>query len=176
MIDDPSSHSCQTLLRPPSPLESNACCLCMCTYRHAWHTIADIYSITSSTQRQSVFFIGASGYWDSELSPLHADLQNMSEIPPGSRYGFIESWRGMNSWIEGSGEGQEREVENGEWTLLSKLLCQSIFPLGTLDESCPNFPPTLSNPPTVCQQRAGKWGGQTSHKIKCCWEDRGNGS
>lgn len=73
-------------LAPPSPLESNPYCLCMCTYTHELHTITAVYSITSSAQRQSRFFISASGCWDFNLSPLHADLQNVSEIPPGSRY------------------------------------------------------------------------------------------
>lgn len=116
---------------PPSPPESHAYCLCMCTYTHR-QTITAVYSISSSAQRQSVFFICASGSRDSSLSPLHADLQNPSEIhthtdththslspplrplPPGSRYGFVKSWRRMNGWIDGSGEGRAREVENEE--------------------------------------------------------------
>lgn len=36
--------------------------------------------------------------------------------------------------------GENERMRRTEWTLGSKLLGQSIFPLGALDESCPNLP------------------------------------
>lgn len=51
------------------------------------------------------------------------------------RYGFVRSWR---QTYKGMDKEREVEMKSAEWTLGSKLLCQSIFPLGTLDESCPN--------------------------------------
>lgn len=43
-------------------------------------------------------------------------------------------------WETGGGESGAQRTRSAEQTLGSKLLCQSIFLLGNLDKSHPDFP------------------------------------
>lgn len=135
---------CVKSSRPlPRPTKSHT----YCTHIHATYAYQGPVKLLVSPKTISLFPLCQ---WLPRRQPLnlqtcHGRTHSLSlplrPLPPGSRYGFVKSER-RNEWIDGPGEGRWR-TRSAEWTLGSKLLCQSIFPLGTLDESCPNFPPVL---------------------------------
>ena len=174
MIDDPPSHLCQKLSPPPQTYK-----VTYLLYTHPRHIRIPGSSQTPRQPKDNQSFSSVPVVTETptsqpaDLSRTHTFTITPTETFTSRQQVWIrKEWE--TEWMDR--RTRRREVENEECRMDTgqQITLPINLPPGYAWWKLSKLSPsTLSNPPTVCQQRAGKRGGQTSRKIKCCWEERG---